>query len=155
MFHKCMNRAVDEFVETIDAVVKNEELESKRIDIFYKLVIAIHFLIDSYDRLPNKPGWKDESPFVSAFKYVNNQLKHDVDLDLFYITICNGGMFPMRFPMHYGKPSISWANFQDNSDEKSKFRRPHYDNELMNKDVKSTILDFQRIIENLSKESIL
>lgn len=76
--------------------------------------------------------------YFRAFSYVNNQIKHDKNLQIFCYPV-SGSMFPMRFPMRFGPPGIVWNDFEDNGRAQARGRREHYDVCLKRKDVKNTL----------------
>ena len=150
MFFKCLEQSVSEAVEAINKISDNTKFEEYKFELFYKVVIAVHFIADYEERVRPLIS-KNDQDFTKGFLYLNNQLKHDCSLDMFYYEVC-GSMFPMRFPMRFGKPGIYWNNFVDNGKKSSRGQRKHYEENLMSKDIEATLLKvldiFRNIIDN-------
>lgn len=150
MFFKCLEQSVSEAVEAINKISDNTKFEEYKFELFYKVVTAVHFIADYEERVRPLISKTDED-FTKGFLYLNNQLKHDCSLDMFYYEV-SGSMFPMRFPMRFGKPGIYWNDFVDNGRKSSRGRRKHYEDNLMSKDIEATLLKvldiFRNIIDN-------
>ena len=104
MFLKAANKSIDDAVRTINQITNNMMFDSLREELFQSIVSAVHFIADYEQRIRTKLD-PDDAEVLKAFLYVNNQLKHDVTLELFYYDV-SGSMFPMRFPFRFGKPGV-------------------------------------------------
>lgn len=151
MFFKCLNQSVNEAIEAINKISDNTKFEEYKFELFYKVVIAVHFIADYEERVRQLISKTDED-FTKGFLYLNNQLKHDCNLDMFYYEVC-GSMYPLRFPMRFGKPGIYWNDFVDNGKRSSRGQRKHYEDNLMSKDVESTLLQVLSIFRNINDNS--
>ena len=146
MFFKAANKNIDDAVCTINKITDNMMFVSLREELFQSIVSSVHFIADCEERIRTKLD-PDDAEILKAFLYVNNQLKHDVSLELFYYDV-SGSMFPMRFPFRFGKPGVYWREFADNGNQRARGKREHYEKHLMNKDIEATLLHVQ---ERLSK----
>ena len=148
MFLKAANKSIDDAVRTINQITNNMMFDSLREELFQSIVSAVHFIADYEQRIRTKLD-PDDAEVLKAFLYVNNQLKHDVTLELFYYDV-SGSMFPMRFPFRFGKPGVYWRNFVDNGSQKARGTREHYEKYLMSKDIEATLLRIREILNKYS-----
>lgn len=148
MFLKAANKSIDDAVQTINKINDNKKFDCMREELFQSIVAAVHFIADYEQRIRTKLDPND-AEMLKAFLYVNNQLKHDVSLVLFYYDV-SGSMFPMRFPFRFGKPGVYWRDFVDNSSRKARGTRADYEKYLMNKDIEATLLRVQQILNKYS-----
>lgn len=76
---------IDNFINEMDKIPDNEYFHQNS-DKFSELLIdVVHAIADCYERNRDKLGSTDKD-FICAFRYLNNQLKHDTNLDVF---MCN------------------------------------------------------------------
>ena len=148
MFLKVANRSIDDAVRTINQITNNMMFDSLREELFQSIVSAVHFIADCEERVRAKLT-PDDAEMLKAFLYVNNQLKHDVSLELFYYDV-SGSMFPMRFPFRFGKPGVYWREFIHNGNHRARGKREHYEKHLMNKDIEATLLHVREILNKYS-----
>ena len=148
MFLKAANKSIDDAVRTINQITNNMMFDSLREELFQSIVSAVHFIADYEQRIRTKLD-PDDAEVLKAFLYVNNQLKHDVTLELFYYDV-SGSMFPIRFPFRFGKPGVYWRNFVDNSSREARGKREHYEKYLMRKDIEKTLLHAKEILKKYS-----
>lgn len=148
MFFKAANKSIDDAVCTINKITDNMMFDSLREELFQSIVSAVHFIADCEERIRTKLD-PDDAEILKAFLYVNNQLKHDVSLELFYYDV-SGSMFPMRFPFRFGKPGVYWREFADNGNQRARGKREHYEKHLMNKDIEATLLHVQELLSKYS-----
>lgn len=153
MFYKCLNKSVNEAIEVVKKISDNTKFQEYKFELFYKVVIAVHFIADYEERVRLLIP-KTDKDFTKGFLYLNNQLKHDYNLEMFYYEVC-GSMFPMRFPMRFGKPGIYWDDFVDNGKKTSRGQRKHYEENLMNKDIEETLLKALNIFSDINNSSNL
>lgn len=144
MFLSAVNKSIDNIIKIIEKITDNSKFEILRLDIFVNLVSTIHFIADYEERIREKEENEDKE-FFKAFLYVNNQLKHDVNLEFVYYSVA-GSMYPRFYPMRYGKPGICWKDFPDNGRETARAKREHYNKCLLNKDVVETLKQVKQII---------
>lgn len=148
MFLKAANKSIDDAVHAINQITNNMMFDSLREELFQSIVSAVHFIADCEERVRAKLT-PDDAEMLKAFLYVNNQLKHDVSLELFYYDV-SGSMFPMRFPFRFGKPGVYWREFIDNGNHRARGKREHYEKYLMNKDIEATLLRVREILNKYS-----
>ena len=148
MFFKAANKSIDDAACTINKKTDNMMFDSLREELFQSIVSAVHFIADCEERVRAKLT-PDDAEMLKAFLYVNNQLKHDVSLELFYYDV-SGSMFPMRFPFRFGKPGVYWREFIDNGNHRARGKREHYEKHLMNKDIEATLLRVREILNKYS-----
>lgn len=147
MFLVAVKESIDIALESINKITNNEKFEELKEELFRNIVSAIHLIADFEERI-RATIEEEDAEFFKAFLYVNNQLKHDVDLEIFYYAVA-GSMFPFFFPMRYGKPCLIWSNFTDKGSAKARGKRSHYEKYLMEKDVANTLERIKKIILNL------
>lgn len=148
MFLKSANKSIDDAVRTINQITNNMMFDFLREELFQSIVSAVHFIADYEQRIRTKLD-PDDTEMLKAFLYVNNQLKHDVSLEMFYYDV-SGSMYPMRYPMRFGDPGVYWRNFPDNGSREARGKREHYEKYLMNKDIEATLLHVQEILNKYS-----
>ena len=148
MFFKATNKSIDDAIEEINNITDNTKFDCVRVELFQKVVAAIHLIADCEERVRKNLSY-DDSEFLKAFLYLNNQLKHDVNLKLFYYDV-SGSMFPFSFPMRFGTPGVYWRNFVDNGEKNARGKRKHYEKYLMDKDIEITLLSVKAILNKYS-----
>ena len=148
MFLNAANKSIEDAVQTINKITDNMKFDCMRAELFQSIVSAVHFIADYEERIRTKLDPNDAN-VLKGFLYINNQLKHDVTLELFYYDV-SGSMFPMRFPMRFGKPGVYWRDFVDNGKQTARGRREHYEKHLMNKDIEASLLQVQKILNKYS-----
>lgn len=148
MFLKAANKSIDDAVCAINQITNNKMFDSLREALFQHIVSAVHFIADGEERIRAKLS-PDDAEMLKAFLYINNQLKHDVSLELFYYDV-SGSMYPMRYPFRFGKPGVYWCEFVDNGNQRSRGKREHYEKYLMRKDIEKTLLHAKEILKKYS-----
>lgn len=148
MFLKAANKSIDDAVQAINKISNNMMFASLRDELFQTIVTAVHFIADCEERMRTKLAIED-AEILKAFLYVNNQLKHDVSLELFYYDV-SGSMYPKRYPYRYGKPGVYWREFADNGNQRARGKREHYEKYLMNKDIEATLIRVREVLNNYS-----
>ncbi len=151
MFFSCLKKSINDVIEVINKINDNNEFEKHRFELFYKIVIAVHFIAD-YEVRIKKHIPLEYKDFVMGFHYLNNQLKHDCNLEIIYYEVC-GSMFPLRYLMQFGKPGVCWNNFVDNSDKKSRDQRKYYEEHLMNQDIETTFRHIWDIFNEINNNA--
>lgn len=144
MFLSAVNRSIDAAVQTIERITDNMQFEILREDLFHSIVSAVHFIADYEERVRVQLTPEDAEVF-KAFLSVNNQLKHDVNLEMFYYDVA-GSMFPMFFPMRFGEPGVNWRDFPNNGNKNARGKRAHYEKHLMDRDIGVTLKLIKQII---------
>ena len=91
--------------------------------------------------------WSEGKEFFLAFVYLNNQIKHDLSLELFYFEVC-GSIYPMRFPFRFGPPGVVWGDFPDHGRSREA-KREYYDQYLKLKDVKKSLIKLDELLKNV------
>ena len=150
MFLSAVNRSIDAAIQTIEKITDNMKFDALREELFHSIVSAVHFIADYEERVRTILTPEDAEVF-KAFLYVNNQLKHDVNLEMFYYDVA-GSIFPMFFPMRFGEPGVSWRCFPDNGNKNARGKREHYEKHLMDKDIGVTLVSIKEIIAKYSDQ---
>ena len=148
MFFKAANKSIDDAVRTINQITNNMMFDSLREEIFQSIISAVHFIADCEERIRDRLPLED-ADVLKAFLYINNQLKHDTSLEMFYFDVC-GKMYPYDYPYRYGKPGVFWRDFPNNGRSNSRGKREHYEKYLMNKDIEVTLLQVQKLLSKYS-----
>ena len=144
MFLSAVNISIDTAIQTIEKITDNTQFKDLREELFHSIVSAVHFIADYEERVRAQLSPEDAEVF-KAFLYVNNQLKHDINLEMFYYDVA-GSMFPIFFPMRFGEPGVNWRDFSDNGNKRARGKREHYEKHLMNKDIGATLKLIKEII---------
>ena len=144
MFRSAVNKSIDTAIQTIEKITDNMQFNNLREELFHSIVSAIHFIAD-YEERVRELLTPDDAEVFKAFLYVNNPVKHDVELEMFYYDVA-GSMFPIFFPMRFGEPGVNWRDFPDNGNKRARGKREHYEKYLMNKDIGTTLKSIKEII---------
>ena len=80
-----------------------------------------------------------------AYAYLNNQIKHDKDLEFIYFEVAES-VHPMFYPFQFDSPGLCWKNFRDNGRANARGKREHYEAHLMDRDVKATLSKMKETI---------
>lgn len=132
----------------LNKISNNTQFDSVRDSLYYHLFSLIHSAGDIYARLKNKKLLdalpSNERNFFLSFIYLNNQIKHDPDLNIIYYEVY-GSTFPMRLPFRFGSPGVYWADFQDHGKSKEA-KRLYYDLYLNHKDISYTLKQLEEVI---------
>lgn len=147
MFLVAVKESIDIALDSINKIENNEKFKELRDELFRNIVSAIHF-IAVYEERIRATIENEDADFFKAFLYVNNQIKHDIDLEIFYYGVA-GSAYPCFYPKRYGKPGLIWSNFTDKGSAKARGKRSHYEKHLMEKDVANTLERIKKIILNL------
>lgn len=150
MYYCAVQLSITVAIESIDKITDNTKFEELKVELFNNIVAVIHLAGDIYPRLKHCGSWESvlnttEREFLLAFAYLNNQIKHDMDLQLFHYEVY-GSSFPLKFPFHFGPPCLAWSSFPDHGNSR-KAKREYYDKYLKHKDVKTSLKMLNRIFE--------
>lgn len=101
-----LNKSFENMKLTIDEILyKSEYTEDERKELFYVIGTYLHAALDYAERVTIDG---DYTQFVSAFRYVNNSLKHSIEVK--ELSKHRGGMtFPIHFPLTIPKREIVWS----------------------------------------------
>lgn len=150
MYYDGALRAINNSIKLIDSITDNTKFEEVSSELHDSLISTVHFVGDVYERI-KKNGInhfsQDKKEFLLAFVYLNNQLKHDVLLNVVYYEV-SGSMFPFKFPRRFGTPAVYWSDFPDHGQSK-KAKREHYDLYLKKKDVRVTLEKLYGLLKEL------
>ena len=118
--------------------------EEERSRLFYACGTCLHWILDVAERV-ELTG--EEGHYMSAFRFANNSLKHD--MELFEITVSTGGISDFVFPLEIEEREIRWKKLCDNGKYEKQFR--NYEKYLKGKPVIETC---KRAIEILNAAEI-
>ena len=149
IFEKVALSNISIAIDTIDSITNNMMFQELQLSITTSIHNAVHAIVDYYERVAKVTLAPDEDDLFRAFMYVNNQLKHDNNLQFITYNV-SGNMFPLFFPARFGPPGVFWADFKDNGRTQARGKRKHYEQTLMNKDVKKTLELVKTIICGLT-----
>ena len=138
---------ISELINKLDGITDNQTFHEQKEHFVGKIINSVHAIADCYERNKEKLSPKDKS-FILAFCYLNNQLKHDRELEVFSEQIYSSTL-PTYFPFRLGFKSYSivWADFEDHGSEKAAGKRKHYEDSLKGKDVKETLIIAKQILD--------
>lgn len=150
VYFQAMQRSIDKAVELIDSITDNMQFDNVREILFDAIVAVIHLAGDIYPRIKDCSAWSkcdEEKEFFLAFIYLNNQIKHDLALEMFYYEVyCSS--FPAQFPFRLGQPGVVWADFPDHGKSREA-KREYYDRFLKHKDVKESLKRLNDLLKNV------
>ncbi|MBQ7903192.1 MAG: hypothetical protein IJ362_05625 [Oscillospiraceae bacterium] len=147
MFYKIAINNIDIAVEEINKITDNQKFNVLREELNRTIVNAVSSIAVYYERMDYSKLAQDDDTYLRAFAYLNNQIKHDKNLNMIYYDV-SGSMYPMSYPMRYGKPGVYWSDFKNNGRPNSRGKREHYDLMLRNKDIEVTLLKVKEIFDN-------
>ena len=136
---------IDNAIKTIDDIHDNTMFKQMQLSITASTHNAVHAIVDFYERIDKLALNSEEDDLFRAFMYVNNQIKHDKNLQFVTYNV-SGSMFPFDFPFRFGPPGVMWSDFPDNGSTAARGKRKHYDKMLIKKDVKATLITAKQII---------
>ena len=140
------SKKIDNLMSEMNKITDNEYFHNNKDSFAGYLIDAVHAIADCYERNRDKlSGY--EKDFILAFRYLNNQLKHDKNLVEFCMQIYSA-VLPSYLPLRLGSTSysIEWVDFTDNGKPNAEAKREHYDNYLNGKDVKESFIEAKRIL---------
>lgn len=143
---------IDGAIQIIDSIKDNTMFGQLQVLTTTAIHNAVHTIVDFYERIDKSSLSPEEDELFRAFMYVNNQIKHDTNLQFVTYNVC-GSMYPYDYPFRYGPPGVMWADFADHGRSSARGKRMHYDKMLMNKEVKSTLITVKSVINKL-KDSL-
>ena len=147
MYYKNAILNIEKAVEEINKISDNEMFSVLRDELNRTIVNAVGSIAMYYERMDYNVLLQEDDDYLRAFAYLNNQLKHDKSLDIVYYDV-SGNIFPIFFPMRFGKPGVFWADFPNNGRANSRGKREHYDTLLKNKDIERSFLKVKEIFDN-------
>ena len=138
-------------IQIIDSIQDNTMFEQRQVSITAAIHNAVHTIVDFYERIDKSSLISEKDDLFRAFMYVNNQIKHDKNLQFITYNVC-GSMYPYDYPFRYGPPGVMWADFVDYGRPTARGKRMHYEKMLMNKDVKNTMITVKSVINELKSQ---
>lgn len=147
MYYKIAIDNIDKAVEEINKISNNQMFSVLRDELNRTIVNAVSSIAVYYERMDYSKLSQDNDTYLRAFAYLNNQIKHDKNLNMIYYDV-SGSMFPMQFPMRFGKPGVYWKDFTNNGRSDSRGKREYYDLMLNSKDIEITLLKAKEIFKN-------
>lgn len=114
-----MEKSYDYMVEEINSVLSGTIYsEKERQRLFYACGTCLHWILDYAERVNVS---EEDKKIISAFRFVNNELKHDKAL--LEITEQTGGFsFPFSFPMEILAKKVCWKDIEDNGKYESQYK---------------------------------
>ena len=140
---------IGELINKLDGITDNQIFHEQKDHLACKVINSVHAIADCYERNKEKLS-KEDKDFILAFCYLNNQLKHDRDLEVFSEQIYSA-VLPTYLPCRLGSTSYSiiWADFENHGRENAAGKREHYDDSLKGKDVKETLIIAKQILDSV------
>lgn len=140
---------IGELINEFNGITDNKTFHEQKDHLVGKIINSIHSIADCYERNKEKLSTEDKV-FLLAFCYLNNQLKHDRDLEVFSEQIYSA-VLPTCLPFRLSSTSYSiiWANFEDHGRTIAEGKRKHYDEHLSGKDIKKTLFAAKQILDNI------
>lgn len=114
-------------------------------EVYFKIGTAVHWLIDCADRIPEKILLPEDRMILSAFRFVNNCLKHNVTFESAHES--KGADFPFDFKFDMGA-TYKWKSVNDiDIPTKNQNQKEKYDECLKGKRVYTTLSEALDIIK--------
>lgn len=145
IFYDTALESIEDAIDAIDEITDNEKFNELRIVLFSKVVSAVHQISDYYERIKEHPLPLEIDNEFRAYAYLNNQIKHDKDLEFIYFEVAES-VHPMFYPFQFDSPGLYWKNFRDNGRANARGKREHYEAHLMDRDVKATLSKMKETI---------
>ena len=144
---------INETLKHIDLITDNSKFKNHYYYFHAIRLIhnSVHSLLDCYERMNKSKLLQEEDTLFRAFAYLNNQIKHDENLKYVSYAV-SGSSYPRFYPYRYGAPGLLWSNFTDNGRKDARGKRCHYEEALMEKDVKKTFLAIKSVLEKENNE---
>lgn len=137
---------INDTIRIIDLIMDNLKFKEYYQEANRLVNNSVHAILDWYERMDKSQLSQEEDTLLRAFMYLNNQIKHDINLEYVSFAV-SGSSYPMFYPFRYGLPGLFWRNFPDNGRENSRGKRCHYEEALMDKDVKKSLLTVKSLLE--------
>ena len=90
----------------------------------------------------------EEIEFFNAFRYLANQIKHDLSLELITMPVINKSANYSRPYLYGDMPTIEWRNFKNKEKNKHEYRN-QYDKYLKEKSIKTTIEKLYSLVNDI------
>ena len=125
----------------IHIVLKKSTVTDKdKNELFLRVGNCLHSILDYAERVEVE---EEEKGLLSAFRYVNNSLKHSKEV--VEITEQQGGVsFPISFPLTIPRREVVWS-VVDNGDKEN--QKKNYKKYLAGKNVIETCENIIKILE--------
>lgn len=145
IFCEAALESIDNAIDAIDKITDNEKFNELKIVLFSRVVNAVHQIADYYERIKEHPLPLEIDNEFRAYAYLNNQIKHDKELEFIYFEVAES-VYPMFYPFQFDSPGLCWKNFIDNGRANARGKREHYEVHLMDRDVKATLSKMKETI---------
>ena len=141
---------IDRFLKDMETITDNECFYNNKEILMASIIDAVHAIADCYERNKTKLDGTEKT-LALAFCYLNNQLKHDTNLEVFSTPVYSA-VLPTRLPFRLGATScsITWADFEDHGNTRAAGKRDHYDMYLNGKDVEETLIKIKKILDDVT-----
>lgn len=133
-FLYAMTESFNRMQEEIHKILNiSEYTEKQRNQLFLAVGSCLHCILDYAERVNVDKQDKELKDLLSAFRYANNSLKHNIEVRT--IAIQRGGVaFPIHFPLEIPRKEVVWS-IKDNNGNKFENQRNKYEELLRGKDV--------------------
>lgn len=84
---------IEAAIQTIDSIKDNTMFEQRQLSTTTTIHNAVHTIVDYYERIDKSSLSAEEDDLFRAFMYVNNQIKHDTNLQCVTYNV-SGSMYP-------------------------------------------------------------
>lgn len=106
-FIYAINMSFENVKKVVNEVLKEEQYtEIERNQLFYAIGTCLHWILDYAERIEIS---EEHRKFIAAFRYVNNGLKHGLNLTEISKK-CGGMTFPLHFSLVIPKKEIVWKD---------------------------------------------
>lgn len=141
-----MNKSFEEMKKVIYNVISKPIYSEKdKQDLFYSVGSCLHYTLDYAERVNMN---QDYNQIFSAFRHVNNSLKHSCQIK--EISEHKGGItFPIEFELEIPIRKVVWSVSNNEGYEP---QRRNYEILLKDKDVISTLQEFINILIGCTKK---
>ena len=140
-FLYAMKESFERMQKEIHIVLKKSTVTDKdKNELFLRVGNCLHSILDYAERVEVEEG---EKGLLSAFRYVNNSLKHSKKV----VEITEqqgGGSFPISFPLTIPRREVVWCVI-DNGDKEN--QKKNYKKYLAGKSVIETCESIIKILE--------
>lgn len=96
IFYKLAIENINLAIVTLNEITDNIELNKMNINITKNVTNAVHSIGDYYERIKEAKIYQEDDLLFKAFAYLNNQIKHDINLEIIHYPVY-GSQFLLVF----------------------------------------------------------